>query len=588
MKRKTCASLLALTTSLLLGTNAAQALGLNFLDSFTASAGGGEILAFESTNSTVFGTYSQATSDDKTLTITSYGVDYAVLQGDGTFGSSGTIDIAGWASTNLPGYSVNSLSSVAVDPVGRGFGAALLIPSIVDTGIDFASTWDPGKLVLFNTASKSVITAFEVGYHPDMVTFTPDGSKILVANEGEFNADNAFQANGSISMVNVVESGLDFTGTTVNTYDFSFLNLAPGASLMGVRDNTLAMNTAATVASEANVEPEYIAISGMELYVTLQENNAVGVFNMTTGKWEDVQKLGTINQTIDASDRDTPGNNNPLISIDETVKGMPMPDAVATFKVNGNWYYVTANEGDFRLDDFERIRVKDMGETDGVTGNLDPTYAGTLNQTDEGVGRLRVSNIDGDLTGDGDIDEIRMPGTRSFSIWDANGVLVYDSNQIDHGGGAMGMEAWIAANDPANFNIDGASLDERSDDKGPEPEGITVGVVDGDLYAFVGLERTNHVFMYKLVEDYATATAFSTAEVSFIDAINTPGQVSPEGLSFIEAAKSPTGYALLLVGNEVSGTWAVYAVPEPATVALLMGLGAVGVLVWRRRGQRRA
>ncbi|GAB4183403.1 MAG: choice-of-anchor I family protein [Terrimicrobiaceae bacterium] len=558
-----------------------QAQGLSFRDSFTATPGGGEILAFDPGLATVFGTYSQSTGDDKTLAISSFGLDFATLQADGTFGSSGAIDFASWFSSNLPGYQVNSLSSVAIDPLGRGFGVASIIPAINAAGTDFASTWTPGKIVLFNTSSKSVITSFDVGYHPDMVTFTPDGSKILVANEGEYNADNAFQANGSLSVVNVVESGLDFTGTTVSSYDFDLANLGSGVDLVGVRDNTLGMNRADTVAGVANLEPEYIKVNGTEAFVTLQENNAVGTFDLATNKWTSIARLGTIEQVIDASDRDTPGNNDPLIKIDQSVKGMPMPDAIDSFSVGGNKYYVTANEGDFRLDDFERIRVKDMGETNAVLGNLDPTYASTINQTDEGIGRLRVSNIDGDLDGDNDIDEVRMPGTRSFSVWDSNGNLVFDSNDLDFGSGATGFESWIAMNDPINFNIDGTAFDGRSDDKGPEPEGIVLGKIDGDLYAFVGLERTNHIFMFKLLSDVDTALTFNPAGVEFVSAINTPGAVSPEGLTFIPAASSPTGGAMLLVGNEVSGTWTAYAVPEPSTWVLI-GLGAA-FLLWRVR-----
>jgi len=558
-----------------------HAQGLSFRDSFTASPGGGEIVAFDSSASTVFGTFSQSTSDDKTLAISAFGLDYATLLPDGTFGDSGAINMASWFSMNLPGYNVNSLSSVAVDPLGRGFGVASIIPSINAAGGDFASTWAPGKIVLFNTLSKSVITSFDVGYHPDMVTFTPDGSRILVANEGEFNAGNAFQANGSLSVVNVVQSGLDFTGTTVASYDFNAANLGSGVDLVGVRDNTLAMNRVDTTAGVVNIEPEYIKVNGDQAFVTLQENNAVGTFDLATNKWTSITRLGTIEQVIDASDRDHPTTTAGIIKIDQSAKGMPMPDAIDSFSINGSKFFVTSNEGDFRLDDAERIRVNAMGEVNGVTGNLDPTYAASIDQTDEGLGRLRVSNIDGDLDGDNDIDEVRMPGTRSFTVWDVNGNVVFDSNDLDFGGGANGFEEWIAMNDPINFNIDGTAFDQRSDDKGPEPEGLVLGKIDGDLFAFVGLERTNHIFMFKLQEDVDTALTFNPAGVGFVAAINTPGAVSPEGLAFVSAESSPTGNAMLLVGNEVSGTWTAYAVPEPSTW-LLLCLGSAFVL-WRMR-----
>lgn len=80
-------------------------------------------------------------------------------------------------------------------------------------------------------------------------------------------------------------------------------------------------------------------------------------------------------------------------------------------------YLVTANEGDARDED-ERIR--DLF--------LDPSAfpnAGELQQ-DENLGRLEVSTILGDNDGDGDFDELFAYGGRSFSIWDADGNLIFD------------------------------------------------------------------------------------------------------------------------------------------------------------------
>lgn len=100
--------------------------------------------------------------------------------------------------------------------------------------------------------------------------------------------------------------------------------------------------------------------------------------------------------------------------------------------------------------------------------------------------------------------------------------------------------------------------------------------------AFVGAERTSHILQFKLKDDVANATGFTATDVSFTDAIFTPGQTSPEGLNFISADDSPTGGALLLVGNEASGTLTSYAIPEPSTYALL-GVSLAGLIFTLRK-----
>ncbi len=82
----------------------------------------------------------------------------------------------------------------------------------------------------------------------------------------------------------------------------------------------------------------------------------------------------------------------------------------------------------------------------------------------------------GDTDNDGDIDQIITYGGRSFSILDDTGKIIFDSADI--------IERVTAL-------IPGAFDDTRSDNKGAEPEGITIGTVGGKTYAFVGLERSH-------------------------------------------------------------------------------------------------
>ena len=216
-----------------------------------------------------------------------------------------------------------------------------------------------------------------------------------------------------------------------------------------------------------DLEPEYIAVSpdGSKAYVSLQEANAVGVLDLSSNSFIEVRGLGTkdhnvAGQGIDPSDKDGLGVRT------VPVKGMYMPDAIATYVAGGQTYLVTANEGDTRDED---VRVKDV--------TLDPTAfpdAAAL-QKDKSLGRLNVSPFDG-VNANGEHVELYAYGTRSFSIRDEDGNLVFDSGDD--------FERLLGERFPGLLD------DGRSDNKGPEPEGVALMDVDGRTLAFIGLERT--------------------------------------------------------------------------------------------------
>lgn len=115
----------------------------------------------------------------------------------------------------------------------------------------------------------------------------------------------------------------------------------------------------------------------------------------------------------------------------------------------------------------------------------------------------------------------------------------------------------------ANASNDDRNFDSRSDNKGPEPEGLAVGQVGQRRYAFVGLERMGGVMVYDITQphsplfvDYANNRDFSVAPYDAPAA----GDLGPEGLLFIDAKDSPTRSPLLVVANEVSGTVTLYQI----------------------------
>lgn len=497
--------------------------------------------------------------------------------GDGLFSTVIGADAKFSPTTAIPftspfsgGINIDAVSSVAIDPLGRGFGVATLIPN---------ERTVLGKIVAFDTTTNAILGTFQTGWHPDNVVFSPDGSKILIANEGDWEADededgtgylgtNAAGTPGAISIFDVTAIpntpiSTDFAGLTGSVFDFSASNLSGTASLVGIRDfapdGPSGTNQPGDSVNINRIEPEYIAVSpdSTKAFVSLQNNNAVGVFDLTTNKWIDIQDLGTITQTVDASDKDG-------ILIDDTLKGLPMPDTLQSFTdTSGNLFYVTVNEGDGALTDFER--AKDLGNTDGVFGNIDPTVAAGLDLTDTGLGRLGVSWVDGDTDGDGDLDELIMAGTRSVTVWDEDGNVVYDTGSM--------FEENLRDNFPSEWQ------EGRSDNKGPEPEALALGMIDGDLYAFVGNERTSEIVVLKLLED--GDASFDGDEPILVDTLFAPGLTRPESLVFIDAADSPSGkWILLATYEDDAGIASFSSVPEPGSLALL-SLG--GLLIARRR-----
>jgi hypothetical protein len=446
-----------------------------------------------------------------------------------------------------------------------------------------------GAAVFFNTATKAIIGHQIVGFHPDMVTFNSSGNNILVANESDNAATNGDTNPGSISNINVssVTGTLNFSGISHTAVNFSGVS---SALLAGVRDHGAAMNTTTSLPNLNRIEPEYISVSGDKAYVTLQEGNAVGVFDIPTNTWTDVQKLAPNIQLMDAKSTNT-GSVNGTASVTDSIATLAMPDAISTFQVGSNTYYATANEGDYRDSNSDRRAGSAFSVGNGTIGFIDPAldtfldaqYSGNWQNpaASGGLGGTLFLSNTGDTDGDGDIDQLTIAGSRSMSVFDAaSGNLLFVTNDL---AGFNGFESWIAANDPAAFNINqaGAITDNRSRDKGPEPEALALGEFDGDLYALVGMERTNHLFLFRLVTDVTSAGAFAASGVEFVDALRWTGQHGPETIDFVSAANSPGGVPFFLVGSEISNTWAIYSIPEPTTLGLVAG--ALGLLASRRR-----
>jgi len=369
------------------------------------------------------------------------------------------------------------------------------------------------------TGGLTLVRDVEAGYLPDSIAFSADGTKLVIANEGEPIANYVTDRPGSIGII-------DISGQTGNqSFTYTDLGFAGVTLPTGIR-----ISGPAGTNQTADIEPEFVSILGNYAYVTLQENNGVAKVNLNTKRIESVFALGTVdyrNLLVDLTDRDNTGDNNSLIKplLGQAYEGLRMADGIAAFSKGGTDYFITANEGDTR-------------------------EYGTGTSTDEirGSGNAnRVKRLTDDATV-GSADRTTTFGSRSVSIFNATtGALVWDS-------GSTLQTIAIAA---------GVYEDTRSDDKGVEPEGVVVKELNGRTYAIVSMERTTKSML-------AVFDITNPAAVSFVTSTVLASSLSPEGLLVIDAKDSPTKRDLLVVSNEVSNTLdfldlgALVAAPEVA------------------------
>lgn len=212
-------------------------------------------------------------------------------------------------------------------------------------------------------------------------------------------------------------------------------------------------------------------------------------------------------------------------------------------------YLVTVNEGNARA----YIGFNEEVRLGSNSYQLDPTEFpnATALKANTALGRLTVSNASGDLDNDGQFDQIHVFGARSFSIWNGNGELVFDSGDQ--------IERIVAATYPECFNSNNAenNFDSRSDNKGPEPEGLTLGVIGGRTYAFVGWERQGGAMIFDVsTPDRSTFVQYVNNRSFSGDTVGPDS--GPEIVLFVPANQSLTGRALLFLANEITGTVSIY------------------------------
>ena len=549
------------------GTNANSALNISLVGRAVLNAqspeGAAEIVAYQASKKWI---YAINSSGDEAVVniIPADTFDTAALVKD----NEGIVSATNLTSTitltlndNTPG----DANSIAIDENNQMLAVAMAAKNVGEAG----------QIAFYDISgdTPAFIKNVPAGFLPDMVTFNHDGTKVVVANEGEPNGDYSIDPEGSVSIINIVEGVVADTATNIDftTYNSQQAELESDgfvfANPTGRTINGNVINT--TVAMD--LEPEYVSISkdNKYAYVSIQENNGLAIINLEDNSvelkalgfkdWSDLQ--------IDASDKDGGVNFKSYPGL----YGMYQPDTISSFSWKGANFIVSANEGDareyfFDVTDEADCAAKgglDYDEDDGCLAYIDEsrvedlTLAANfdyLNNDDDDIGRLKVSTVKGDTNDDGQYESLYAYGARSFTIWDSNGLVVFDS------GDDIGRITASVHGEAFNNNEDENEGDTRSDDKGAEPEALTIGTIDERTFAFIGLERMGGIMVYDITNPYDVQFEDYFYNRGVIEGADITGDLAPEGMVFVPAEQSATGEPLLIIGNEISGSIAVWQI----------------------------
>lgn len=549
------------------GTNANSALNINLIGRAVLNAqspeGAAEIVAYQASKKWI---YTINSSGDEAVVniIPADTFDTAALVKD----NEGIVSVTNLSSAitlslneNTPG----DANSIAIDANNQLLAVAMAATNVGEAG----------QIAFYNISgdTPAFIKNVTVGALPDMVAFSHDGAKVVVANEGEPNGDYSIDPEGTISIIDITNGTIADNALSINFQDYNNQQAeleAQGLVFANPTGRTINGNLINTTVA-MDLEPEYVSISkdNKYAYVSIQENNGLAIINLEDNSLE-LKGLGFkdwSNLQFDASDKDGGVNFKSYPGL----YGMYQPDTIASFSWKGANFIVSANEGDAREYFFDASDEADCiaqggldyDAKDGCLAYIDESRVEDLalaanfdylNNDDNDIGRLKVTTVKGDKNNDGQYESLYAYGARSFTIWDSNGLVVFDSgDQIARVTASVHGNAF-------NNNEDENKGDTRSDDKGAEPEALTLGEVGDRLFAFVGLERMGAIMVFDITNPYDVKFQDYFYNRGLEPSADISGDLAPEGMTFVPAAQSATNEALLIVGNEISGSIAVWEI----------------------------
>ncbi|MBL4798886.1 MAG: choice-of-anchor I family protein [Oleispira sp.] len=519
-----------------------------------------------------------------------------------------SIDVLALSENNSAPSKVGTIDlSLAATSAGIEIGAANSVSAkqgLVAVAIEAKVKQNPGLIALYRSDDLSLLATYPTGALPDMVALSSDGQTILTANEGEPSGDYSVDPEGSITIVDISKGYVE----KAEVKQVSFVVFNFGESRHAELSASIRTAGPAGTSVAQDLEPEFIALNSdnTKAYVALQENNAMAIIDIATARIDSIKGLGekswnaASGNRLDASNKD---NGVGEFASYEQLVGLYMPDTIASFSIDGAGYIISANEGDGReyiYSTTQKACAAADHDWDGdeyeVGGDDEDAikYANELGDcisfTDEQRGKNIVALVDAShplkaaLDDNNQLKRIKIVadkehysaednivifGGRSFSIWNEQAELVFDSgDDIAKKVFAIDSENFNATNDN---NDPAETADNRSDDKGTEPEAIEVAEINGKHYAFIGLERQGGIIVYDVTvptapvyQSYINNRDFSESVCTLVEegdcenGIYNPaaGDLGPESIDYF----TRVGKHYIAVGNEVSGTTTVYQI----------------------------
>ncbi|XP_072036605.1 mesenchyme-specific cell surface glycoprotein-like [Amphiura filiformis] len=517
-----------------------------------------------------------------------YGIEKDAVEQSAYDEETGLVYIAGDAFIHIVDYSNISnpilLDAIPSDPIND--------VELCGRHVAFALTGSPrdqpGEVHVYNLYDKSseeLVLAFQpitVGFEPDMLHFTKDCNTIVVANEASpfANASDIIDPEGSVSIIRFQQS----SKPVVTNLNFTAFNdRADEYETKGIRRGYKGEISSMPSTFSQSLEPEYVTFNEDEskAYIALQENNAIAEVNVLTDTIDELYPLGVKSWkdlVLDPSDKDSGIN---LQSYD--IVSLYQPDSIKFFEFNGRGYIATGNEGET-----VELEVGSQSWTDAkrggklvkdgqITPNMDADLQAALSDNTR-LGRLEFSVIDGLSSSDPTkIDRLHTFGGRGMSILRADDMsLLWDSkDMIEKLHSELYPSTFNGNSKPDDPNTETPEdlMDKRSDNHGPECEAITIGELEGNTrLLFLGMGRSSSIAIFRIeatfegghepVLEFESLYRGGGTDQTFSVLLENEniGNLDPEDLRFIPAAKSPTANPLLLVTGTTSGNLVMYEV----------------------------
>ncbi len=438
---------------------------------------------------------------------------------------------------------------ISLEKYGSTLNSISIHNGIVAVAIQAKNPQENGLVVFFDSEGNE-LNKVSVGALPDMVKFSPNGKLVLVANEGEPNWNYSVDPEGSISIIDVSAGVKSAKVTSLDFKQFTPALLDKSTRIFGKN---------ADIAQD--LEPEYIAISkdSKTAYVCLQENNAFAIVDLETQKIREIKGLGFKNfgLTGNSPKLDLEHNSEDSVSYHH-VFGMFQPDAIASFTVGDRNYVISANEGDTRkYANFSEIELVKNIQLDEARFHNHSEI-----QKDEVLGKMQITNTLGNSDGDNDYDSLFTFGAKSFTIWDENANLVFDSgNQLAKR--VIENTKKKRRNKNPNKRI---ANDDWVAKVGVNPEAVCTFEQGNKTFAFIGLEQLGGILLYDISNpelpifvEYLNSKKRIEKRVSEVD-FSHKDYFGLENLIYVSPEKSPSGKALLIAPYEALGMIAVYEV----------------------------